>query len=248
MRDIEEAACLSRWRDRTVEVCALCFGLALCAVSIPSVFAGGVVFAAVCCLVAVAGVPWAGYLRKLAVAGGFAVVSVLPLSVGVVFWPRFELFLDRSGFETAILAVVRAVATLSVTLLLVHTMPFPRLLVLLRVLRLPEILFELLALVHREIFLLDESFSRLRRALACRDGGRGADHGIHALGLGAAALFVQALRRSERLERGIASRASVDGSMRFWEEPIKVRPLPLSCALGVPAVLAAWIFRGRLGF
>lgn len=246
MRSIEEAALLSPWRERTVEVGFLCAGLAACAVSIPSVRAGLGVLAVVVALATAAEVPWRPYLRKLAAASGFAFVSILPMAVGFAFHPRRELSFDPDGFQTAVLAGTRAIATLSVTLLLVHTTPFPRLLALLRRLRLPEVLLELLALVHREIFLLDETFSRLRKALACRDGGRGRMTGVRALGLGSAVLFVQALRRSERVERGLASRGGA-GTARRWEEPLSIRTLPLLGSLAAPAVLAVWIVGGRLG-
>ncbi|MEK7392668.1 MAG: cobalt ECF transporter T component CbiQ [Fibrobacterota bacterium] len=247
MRSIEEAACLSPWREHTIEASVVCTGLLLCSISIPSILAGLVVFAVVAGVAAVAEVPFGSYLRKLVVASGFALVSILPMAVGIDVVPRLDLTFDRVGFEAAALAGARAVTTLSVTLLLVHTTPFPRLLALLGRLRFPEILLELLALVHREIFLLDETFSRLRRAVACRDVGRGAKRTIHSFGFGIAALFVQALRRSERVERGIASRGGeVVG--RRWEEPFTVGICQIICAVALPAFLAVWMFRRRLGF
>ena len=246
MRSLEEAALLSPWRERTVEVCILCAGLAACALSIRSVVAGVGVLAAVMGLAVAAEVPWGAYLRKLAAASGFALVSILPMAMALAVHPRWELSFDPDGFQTAVLAGTRAVATVSVSLLLVHTTPFPRLLALLRRLRLPNVSLELLALVHREIFLLDETFSRLRKALACRDGGRGKKAGVRALGLGSAALFVQALRHSERLERGLASRGGSAVAPR-WEEPLSIRILPLLGSLAAPAALAVWIVGGRLG-
>lgn len=246
MRSLEEAALLSPWRERTVEVCVLCAGLAACAVSIASASAGLAVFAVVVGLATAAGVPRGPYLRKLAAASGFAFVSILPLAVDFAFPPRWEMSFEPEGFQAAVLAGIRAVATVSVTLLLVHTTPFPRLLALLRRLRLPNVSLELLALVHREIFLLDETFSRLRKALACRDGGRARRTGVRTLGLGSAALFMQALRRSERLERGLASRGGSAVAPR-WEEPLSIRILPLLGSLAAPAALAVWIVGGRLG-
>ncbi|MEN9307049.1 MAG: hypothetical protein RL173_981 [Fibrobacterota bacterium] len=247
MRSIEEAACLSPWRERTIEAGVVCTGLLLCAISIPSILAGLVVLGVVAGVAAVAEVPIGPYLRKLVVASGFALVSILPMAVRMDVVTCLVPSFDRVGFEAAAFAGTRAVATLSVTLLLVHTTPFPRLLSLLGRLRFPEILLELLALVHREIFLLDEAFSRLRRAVACRDGGDGPKRGIHSLGFGIAALFVQALRRSERVERGIASRGG-DAVGRRWEEPFNVRICPMLSALALPALLAAWMYRRRLGF
>lgn len=227
-----------------MEVCALCAGLFLCALSIEDLRAGFVVLGTVLALVAVAGVPWKPYLRKLAVASGFALVSILPLATRVSFGPRVGATFDRDGFGTALVAGSRAVATLSVTLLLVHTTPFPRLRAVLARMRLPEVFLELLALVHREIFLLDEVSARLRRSLASRDGGRTGRRRLRNLALGASTLFVQALRRSQRLERGLVSRGGmVEGRVR-WVEPLSTDPRLLLAALCLPAGLAIWIRGG----
>jgi cobalt/nickel transport system permease protein len=236
MRRIEESACLSRFRERTLETCVLCAGLALCSLAIPSPSAGLSVLVAALLSAKCAGVPLKDYLRALLAASSFAMVSILPLSVAVRTGPP-SLAWDPSGFRTGILAATRAVGTLSATLLLAFTTPFPRMLSLLRWMRAPSILTDLLSLVHREIFLLEETFSRLRKALACRGGWNGAKAGGRSLSLGMAALFVQALDHSSRLESGLASRGAENGEVLFWDEAITVRPAALAVALAIVIAL-----------
>ena len=248
MHSIEESACLSRLRERTLETCVLCAGLGLCALAIPSPLAGIAVLLAALLIARLSGVPMGGYLRLLFVASGFAVTSLLPLSVAV-HWRPLALAWDTAGFRVGVLAGTRAVGTLSATLLLVFTTPFPRLLMLLRRLRTPVVLTDLLALVHREIFLLDDGFGKLFRALACRGGWNGLRSGMQCLSLGMAALFVRALEHSRRLEAGLASRGALEGEVIYWDEALAVRPAALATAILLPLLLAAGIFglRRRLG-
>lgn len=238
MHRIERSACLSRMRERTLETCVLCAGLALCSLAIPSPSAGISVLLASLVVAGCAEVPLRDFARVLCAASGFAVVSLLPLSVAVETDP-LGLAWDPAGFQSGILAGTRAIGTLSATLLLAFTTPFPRILVLLRWVRAPAILTDLLALVHREIFLLDETFTRLAKALACRGGGNGAAARLRSLSAGVAALFVQALEHSRRLETGLASRGAENGEVKFWDDDIVVRPAALFLAFASPAALAA---------
>jgi cobalt/nickel transport system permease protein len=244
MRSVEESACLSRLRERTVETCVLCAGLGLCALAIPSPLAGIAVLLASLVVARLSDVPMGGYLRLLLAASGFAVTSILPLSVAI-HWHPLALSWDPAGFRVGLLAGTRAVGTLSATLLLVFTTPFPRLLMLLRRLRTPVIVTDLLALVHREIFLLDEGFGKLRRALACRGGWNGIRSGMQCLSLGMAALFVRALEHSRRLEAGLASRGAIEGEVVFWDEASELHPGALAFALVLPTALAVLLLWGR---
>lgn len=248
MRRIEESALVSRWNERTVETCVLCAGLGLCALLIPSPLAGIAVLAVSMGLVACAGGSAKDYLRFLAGGAGFAVVSLLPLGFrfGAIPWEPQR---DPEGLRVGILAGTRAVGTLSATLLLAFTTPFPRLVELLRGLRFPGIAIELLGLVHRQIFLLDERVSRLRRALASRNGWQGFRIAFGSLSLTAAGLLVQAIEGSRRLELGLASRGGNPGGFPRSRTPLEVRPWSLAGALLLPGCLALAIRwgRGRLG-
>lgn len=241
MRRIEENACMSPWRDRSLEVAVLCTGLMICALTTPTP-SGAVSVLSVCIALAVwVRIPLGQFLRKLLVACGFAMVSILPLSVDVRFHPAFGLHGDPVGIQTAILALARSMASLSVTLAFVFTTPISRTLSLLRFARVPDVLLDLLALVHREIFILDESQSRLRKALASRDGWGNARAGRRSVALGATALFVKAIERSERLEKGLASRGGSDASLCDGGAAVSMRPLALFAAVAVPMALFVWI-------
>ena len=129
--------------------------------------------------------------------------------------------------------------------LMVFTTPFPRLVGLLLRCHAPELLTDLLVLVHRQIFLLDETQSRLRRSLACR-GGAGSNAALRrSLPLGAAALLVHSLSRASRLESGLAARGSLDGAVRFPHEGIEVKAASLAASLAIPALLTVLVLCGK---
>lgn len=244
MRRIEENALVSRWSRRTLETCVLCCGLGLCALLIPSPLAGISVLALSTGLVAGAGVSPKDYLRLLAGAAGFAIVSLLPLAIRLRTSP-WGLGWDPEGLKEGLLAATRAVGTLSATLLLAFTTPFPRLVGLLRLWRCPGIAIDLLGLVHREIFLLDERLSRLRRALASRNGWRGIRIAFRSTALSAAALLAHSVEGSLRLERGLASRGGAPGRLPRAGTRLEVRPWALAGALALPGCLALAILWGR---
>lgn len=250
MRRIEESACLSPWRERTVEVVVLCAGLMACSLLSSTVFGGLSVLFLSILLAASTRIPLGEYLRKLLLASGFAVVSILPLSMNVSFHPAFALHVDPDGIRNAMLALARAIGTLSVTLLFAFTTPFSRLLSLLRCLHAPNVLLELLTLVYREIFVMDEAFTRLRKTLVSRNGWRSRHTSRRSLALGVAALFVNAMDRSERLEKGLASRGVANGHFTRWDPPIKIRPSALFGAAVVPIAMYGWICwrEGHFGF
>lgn len=242
VRRIEESALLSRWSRRTCETGVLCGLLVVCGMVVPAPSAGVAVVGVCVLFAAIAGVDVLAFLRRLSVGAGFATVSLLPLSVGLRWGADTRPYFDVAGFETGLLALARAMATLSATLLLAFTTPFPRLLGVLRAMRIHQVVLELLATVHREIFLLDETFSRLARSLACRDGWGANASGRRTLSLGAAALFVRALERSERSRRGMASRGFPDGPPRQGISDLEFRPLALLGAIVVPVLLLTWMF------
>lgn len=241
MRSLEEGALLSRLRHRSAETAAFCAGLGLCALCVPSVLSGVLVALVSISVAAWARVPRGPYLRLLAGAAGFCAVSLLPLSVSVTVSNGLHIAFDPRGMRAGILAATRAAGTLSATLLLSGSVPFPRLVALLRRMGAPALCTDLLALVHREIFLLDETSARLRMALASR--GSGAT--LRTLSMGASALFVQSLERARRLEDGLASRGSSDGDVRWLEEPVGISVPAMLAAIAVPAAVASAALWGR---
>lgn len=248
MRSLEECALLSRLRERTFEVCLLCAGLGACAMCVPSILGGASALVASIAVVVVAGIPLGIYARALIGAAGFAAVSLVPMSVSVQSSVPHAAF-DPEGFRTGIVAASRALGTLSATLLLASATPFHRVVALLRRAGVPTSALDLLSLVHREIFLLDDTFARLRDALSARGGWSGTRSSFRSMVLASALLLPLSLARADRLEDGLRSRGSPDGGAIHLDEPQSISRTGIVLAVLVPIASAGFALWGgrRLG-
>ncbi len=249
MRSLEECALLSRLRERPLEVCVLWAGFGACAMCVPSLLGGALVLVASFVVVVAAGIPVGIYARALFGAAGFAVVSLIPLSISVRSHGPHLAF-DAAGAWTGIVAGVRATGMISATLLMASATPFHRVVSLLRRAGVPTLIVDLLSLVYREIFLLDDTFARLRDALAVRGGMAGTRSSFRSLASGVALLLPLSLARAARLEEGLRSRGSLDGDVLYLEEPCAISVTGIVLAVLVPAFVAGLALWGghRLGF
>jgi cobalt/nickel transport system permease protein len=132
---------------------------------------------------------------------------------------------------------LRAAAAMASLLLLVATTPIADLLGLLRALRIPAPLVEMILLVYRFIMLVIGAAGAIRTAQTSRLGYSSVRRGIRSTGLLAAALLPRALARGRRLEIGLAARA-YDSALRVLvSSPPPSRPF-LIAAIGLQAGLA----------
>jgi len=237
MREIDALAHLNRWRNRTVETMVLSIGLLVCAMVRSSHEATLLVCLTVVASLSRAGVPFDAFLRAVRVPLAFLVLGAAPLCVSVSLHGARPVFdVSPVGVDVAIRTASRSIASLSATLLLAFTTPFPRIAQVLCRLRFPSALVELLGLVYRSIFSLDEFFRASRRALAARGGFRHRAAVSRSLPLLASGVFGRSLSRSLRLAVALESRLSRD-ELEVLLPQLRPDPLRLACAASVPAVL-----------
>jgi len=219
---------------------ALALGAALAARSPLAASVCGLTMAIV--TVAGAGIPLSRYLRLLLLPAGFLLVGVtgLALSLGGGELPLFTLpgtevsvFFSQAGARQALLALCRSLAAVAALYFLVLTTPLTEIIGLLRRLRLPALLLELMVLAYRQIHVLLEVAGQIRVAQAARLGDAGLVSRWRSLsGLGAG-LFLKAHRRSIQLHRALVCRG-YDHDLRWLERdyPRSPRNLLLFAAAG----------------
>lgn len=243
MREIDAAAHLGRWRHRTVESLAFALSLLACAVAAPSPWGGLLALPGSVAALILAGTPPRVWTRAAVVPLGFLVVGTVPLCLSAS-WDGIRPILSWSpeGARVAASTAVRALGSLSAMLVLAFTVPVPRLCAALRALRLPGPLVELVELVYRSIFLLDESFASVRRAMELREGFRTPAAARRSLASLAAALLTRSLERGLRQQRALDCRLA-GGDLGVLEPSLSPDPFRLALALAVPAalVLAAFL-------
>jgi cobalt/nickel transport system permease protein len=170
---------------------------------------------------------WAGcavVLGAYAVAGGVSARAlwrrwrlVLPLvGLAVAFVPLVRtggaqlalgpLTLHEEGVRVAAAAAAKAaIGTLS-AVVLGATATFPEILRGLEALRVPRLLVLIAAFMYRYLFVVVEEAGRMRAALTARGFGPGTALGAAAIGRVAAALFLRAHARGERVHLAMLAR------------------------------------------
>lgn len=211
---IETAAYASRWQGVAPSAKALFALGGLCAAwaaRSPGMLAA---LAIVQVLAALAGarVPPRTYAAVALPPLGFLLMSCLTMLVtpGVdgawhwagAMWPRVE--------HTAL----RSLAMLATLLGFVLTTPLPDLLALLRRLRTPELLLDLMALCYRMLFVLRQAWEEGVTAQSARLGYRGWRHAWRSTGLLAGQMAVQVWQRANALQMAAEARG-YQGTLRF---------------------------------
>jgi cobalt/nickel transport system permease protein len=242
LRAIESCANTNRWHRHTGPVALFCTGLMACVLLAPPLVAGPLVgVAAGIAAVAGAGVPARLFLGAMLVPLGFLLTSALALCVTLGFDHGLVIGLSTVGAATALRAGLRAAGALAVTLCFACTVPAAAWMALLRRAGTPEALLDLLMLVHRTLFVLDETRVSMVRALDNRLGFATKRVMLRSAAQAMALLFLRSLDRAARLERGLAARGYVD-RLPVLPPEAAADPAGWMLAAGVPALLGAASF------
>ena len=211
---IESAAYASRWRGVAPGAKAL-FALAGMGAAwlarTPAMLAALAIVLALAALLG-ARVPPRSYLAVALAPCGFLLISCLTMLVGPGVdgaW-RWMPELVPAVAHTAL----RSLAMLAALLGLVLTTPLPDLLALLRRLRVPELLLELMVLCYRMLFVLRQAWDDGVTAQSARLGYHGWRHAWRSTGLLAGQMAVQVWQRASALQMAAEARAW-QGSLRF---------------------------------
>jgi cobalt/nickel transport system permease protein len=160
--------------------------------------------------------------RTLLAEGLFLMLSVASVAVSVsrsqsgpAVWQLGPLWLSTSpaALDLAARLFTRALGCAAALNFLILTTPLTDLIELLRRLRVPETLIELMTIIYRAIFVLLESLNRMRTAQDARLGFSSPQRAMRSAGLLGSQLFLDAYRRSRRLQVALESRG-LDGPLR----------------------------------
>ena len=234
----------NRWRYLNPAEKGLLTGLALVAALMArSPLAAGVVFACMTALtIGGAGIPLLAYLRLLLFPAGFLLAGVASLVVsfgggdiplGTLPWVGLPVFLSEAGLVQAALVLARSLGAVSALYFLALTTPMTEIIGLLRRLRVPALLLELMVLAYRQIFVFLQIAREMRTAQASRLG-------YGSLGALGANLYLRAHQRSMLLHRSLVCRG-YENDLRWLERdyPRSTRNLLLAAALGGGLVVLA---------
>jgi cobalt/nickel transport system permease protein len=189
-------------------------------------------------IVIYAGIPSRTYLQMLALPIGFWASSAVAVILGVaspeqwstVQWDTMHgytgqpfsltigsvtIYLSQTGFSQALLLFTRMLASTSSLYFILLTTPFTEVLQILRRLKFPPLLLDLLMLMYRFIFTLLSIADEIWVAQNARSGYRTWKRGMHSLGILIGQLLQRTLENYRQMSLTLASRG-FDGEFRVW--------------------------------
>jgi cobalt/nickel transport system permease protein len=219
---IEQSAYTNRWRR--VSPCAkgifsLCGIVAAFAASTPATACG---IALVLCAVTVlgAGIPLERYLRVTAPALIFLSVSALSLAVSLRIGDTAgDISLQLAWTELPKVAHVcgRSLGGLSALLFIALTTPMIDIIELLRRIKAPEVLLDIMVLCYRTLFVFSDAVRDTITAQSARLGYATISLSLHSLGGLIANITTQVWQRSQALHLAAMARNN-DGPLHFLEQ------------------------------
>jgi len=212
---LECHACSDRMRHRhPAEKATFSAGLLLLTLLLPPPGPALVLLAVAGAAKGWAEIPWRVFGRTLLIPSGFILLGTLPLLVSVSF--------DQEGMTAAwvpeqagaaLHLLLRALAAAACLCFLALTTPVMDWLPLLRRLRLPAVVVDVMLVLYRMIFVLAERFSSIRLAQESRLGYSSIRNTFRSSGMTGANLLVFSLKRAHAMELGMAARG-YDGDIR----------------------------------
>ncbi len=218
---IEQCAYGNRWRAVSPAAKGLfCLGgfIAAFAASRPQTAAlvGALV---VLTTVAGAGIPVSRFVRVALPPLGILLLGCLSLAWSLDFAPGnndFTVLWLPNGWAPIQQLAARSCTTLAALLFLALTTPMVDLIALLRRLKMPEVLLEIMVLCYRMLFVFSEALHDTRTAQAARLGYATPQLALRSLGGLTANLTLQIWQRTHVLHMAAQSRNN-DGAFRFLE-------------------------------
>jgi len=169
------------------------------------------------------GIPFSRYLHFMTVPLVFLFFSTLAIVLNfsrtpldLFAWKIGSVWLtgSKASLRYAIQLILTALASVSCLYFLSFNTPMPDILNVLRVMRCPRIIIDL---IYRYIFVLLEIASNLRTAQNSRLGNKDYRTSLKSFGALASALFIRAIKKSNALYDAMESRC-YDGTIRVLNE------------------------------
>lgn len=173
-----------------------------------------------------AGIPLRAYLRLLSVPLAFLLIGTSTLAIsfsggeiplGELPLLHLPLTLSHAGIDQAAMALSRSLGAVSCLYFLALTTPMTEIIGLLRKLRVPALLLELMLLAYRHIFIFLENVRQVRLAQAARLGYSSVGNGWRSLAAVGGNLLLRTFRRSRQLHQSLLARG-YDDELRYLEE------------------------------
>ena len=255
MMVLDKIAYASQWRKKSPYLkSALATGTLLICTCAQSFVISAIALRVMSWLAVSCGKTSPAYFIKLLAApllfltAGTAVIAVNfspdPLDLCNLAFADGYIAVSRASLLYALRLACVSLASVSCLYFLSVTTPMPDLIVVLRSLKCPWLVIELMVMMYRYIFVLLDMAVAISRAQDCRLGNRDAKTAIYSMGSMLSAVLMKALQRASQLFDAMESRC-YDGKLHLLNETWQTRPSERVAAGGYLAGLAAAAFLCR---
>lgn len=197
-------------------------------------------------------IPLGFYLKVLAVPTAFLMVGTLTIAVNLLVppveliwgwsWAGHLFGVTYQSLDLAIHLFLRSLGAASCLLFLALSTPFGQLIALLRQIKIPTLLLELMVFTYHFLSILWDTSSQIYTAQVSRMGYVSLTRSYHSLTLLIANLFGQAYRRALNLSTSLEAR-NYSGELHFYYRPRAVSKKNLCLILLTETILLliAWL-------
>ncbi|MEL1136680.1 cobalt ECF transporter T component CbiQ [Desulfitobacterium sp. THU1] len=192
------------------------------------------------------GTPLTFFLKLMSIPMVFLIIGALTIAIGfsakqqsfIIAIPLadFWLGITQTGLQQSIDLFLRALGSVSCLYFLALSTPMVDLFSVLRKLRLPKLMIEMMGLIYRFIFVLLETAGTIFTAQSSRLGYVNLVSGYRSMGSLVSTLFIRAYKRSNELYTSLEARG-YDGEIRVLEEPHVGNKSLLAIAVGMNGIL-----------
>lgn len=163
-----------------------------------------------------AGIPWKAYLKLMLAPFAFLAVGVLGIALTITSNPsiitigfpvgKWMLGVEKGGFAQALVTFLRAYASVTCLYFLALTTPMVDVIWILKQMRIPPVLTEMMTIIYRFIFVLMETASMMYLSQECRLGYTSISRSYYSLGQLISNLFIKSFQRSQELFTALSTR------------------------------------------
>lgn len=207
--------------------------------------------------VVIGGLHFVRYLSMMTVPIVFLILGSIAIAIGFSLEPAgqyhlrvlhlFYVYCSDASLQRALELILKALGAVSALYMLTLTTPLGELICVLQKAHIPRVLIELMHMIYRYIFIMMDTYSRMKNAAESRLGYVDFKTSCYSFGQAAGNLLIVSLKRGGAYYNALESRC-YDGELRFLEEerPVKGTQLLLAAAV-VAAMLAVWALTGWNG-
>lgn len=201
--------------------------------------------------VVIGGLEFDHYLSMMTIPIVFMIVGAITIAIGYSFKPIgqynlnvFNLFYiywsDKSLMQTAVL-ILKALGSVSALYMMTLSTPLTELVSVLRKIHMPKLIVELMNMIYRYIFIMLETYGRLRNSAESRLGYCDFKTACYSFGNIASNLFVVSLKKANAYYNALEARC-YDGELLFLEDvkPVKTWQIAFAAAF-ILALCGIWL-------